>query len=78
MGAAHGEQALFAALHRAIACRRSHAADVRSIVVAGAGTPQSRPAGDALILDLSSAPTGCPCDYSTVTDFARLRGLSTS
>ena len=33
------------------------AADVRSIVAVGAGTPQPRPAGDALILDLPTAPT---------------------
>jgi transposase len=57
LGAAHGEQALVAALHRAVAFRRFRAADVRSILAAGAGTPQPRPAGDALILDLPSAPT---------------------
>lgn len=57
LGAAHGEQALVAALHRAVAFRRFRAADVRSILAAGAGTPQPRPAGDALILDLPVAPT---------------------
>jgi hypothetical protein len=57
LGAAHGEQALVAALHRAVAFRRFRAADVRSILAAGAGTPQPRPAGDALILDLPIAPT---------------------
>jgi transposase len=57
LGAAHGEQALVAALHRAVAFRRFRAADVRSILAAGAGTPQPRPAGDALILDLPTAPT---------------------
>jgi hypothetical protein len=40
LGAAHGEQALVAALHRAVAFRRFRAADVRSILAAGAGTPQ--------------------------------------
>jgi transposase len=57
LGAAHGEQALMAALHRAVAFRRFRAADVRSILAAGAGTPQPRPAGDALVLDLPVAPT---------------------
>jgi transposase len=57
LGAAHGEQALVAALRRAVAFQRFRAADVRSILAAGAGTPQPRPAGDALILDLPIAPT---------------------
>jgi transposase len=57
LGAAHGEQALVAALHRAVAFRRFRAADVRSILAAGAGTPQPRLAGEALVLDLPVAPT---------------------
>jgi hypothetical protein len=57
LGAAHGEQALVGALHRAVAFRRFRAADVRSILAAGAGTPHPRPAGDALVLDLPVAPT---------------------
>ncbi len=57
MGAAHGTDALIAALHRAVAFRRFRAADVRSILAAGTGTPQPRPAGNALILDLPVAPT---------------------
>jgi len=57
LGAAHGEQPLVEALRRAVAFRRFRAADVRSILAAGAGTPQPRPAGDALILDLPVAPT---------------------
>lgn len=57
LGAAHGEAALLAALHRAVAFRRFRAADVRSILAAGAGTPQPRPAGPALVLDLPVAPT---------------------
>lgn len=40
-----------------MAFRRFRAADVRSILAAGAGTPQPRPAGEALILDLPLAPT---------------------
>jgi transposase len=57
LGAAHGEQVLVDALRRAVAFRRFRAADVRSILDAGTGTPQPRPAGDALVLDLPSAPT---------------------
>jgi hypothetical protein len=57
LGAAHGEQALVAALHRAVAFRLFRIADVRAILAAGAGTPQPRPACDAFILDLPVAPT---------------------
>jgi transposase len=57
LGAAHGTDALIAALHRAVAFRRFRAADVRSILAAGTGTPHPRPAGDALILDLPVART---------------------
>jgi hypothetical protein len=57
LGAAHGEATLLSALRRAVAFKRFRAADVRSILAAGAGTPQPRPAGDALILDLPIAPT---------------------
>ena len=57
LGAAHGTDVLIAALRRAVAFKRFRAADVRSILAAGAGTPQPRPAGDALILDLPVAPT---------------------
>ncbi len=57
LGAAHGTDSLVAALHRAVAFRRFRATDVRSILAAGTGTPQPRPAGDALILDLPVAPT---------------------
>jgi hypothetical protein len=57
LGAAHGEQALVDALRRAVAFRRFRAADVRSILDAGTGTPQPRPAGDALVLDLPTAET---------------------
>jgi transposase len=69
LGAAHGEQALVAALHRAVAFRRFRAADVRSILAAGAGTPQPRPAGDALVLDLPVAPTRS-LDAYTITPAA--------
>jgi hypothetical protein len=54
--AAHGDQALTAALERAVAFRRWRAGDVRSILAAGAGTPQPRPAGDALVIELPAVP----------------------
>jgi transposase len=70
LGAAHGTDALISALHRAVAFRRFRAADVRSILAAGSGAPQPRPAGDALILDLPVAPTRSLDAYkiSTVVD----------
>jgi transposase len=67
LGAAHGEQALVAALRRSVAFRRFRAADVRSILAAGAGTPRPRPAGDALILDLPVAPTRSLDAYTVVS-----------
>jgi len=57
LGAAHGDAVLIAALRRAGAFKRFRATDVRSILAAGTGTPQPRPAGDALVLDLPTAPT---------------------
>ena len=54
--AAHGDQALTTALERAAAFRRWRAADVRSILAAGAGTPQPRPAGGALVIELPKVP----------------------
>jgi transposase len=69
LGAAHGSDALVGALRRAVAFRRFRAADVRSILAAGAGTPQPRAAGDALILDLPLAPTRS-LDAYTVTPAA--------
>ena len=69
LGAAHGTGALTAALRRAVAFRRFRATDVRSILAAGAGTPQPRTAGDALILDLPVAPTRS-LDAYTVTPAA--------
>ena len=54
--AAHGDPALAAALDRAVAFRRWRAEDVRSILAAGTGTPQPRPAGDALVIQLPKVP----------------------
>ena len=62
--AAHGDTALVAALERAIAFRRWHAADVRSILAAGAGTPAPRAAGDDLVLDLPTVPVRDLADYA--------------
>ncbi|HXZ71107.1 MAG TPA: IS21 family transposase [Streptosporangiaceae bacterium] len=56
LGVAHGEPVLLAALRRAVAFGRFRAADVRSILAAGTA-PQPRPAGDALVIDLPTAPT---------------------
>jgi hypothetical protein len=68
LGAAHGEAALTAALRRAVAFKRFRAADVRSILAAGTGTPQPRPAGDALVLDLPTAPTRSLDAYKITRD----------
>jgi transposase len=61
--AAHGDAALAAALERAVAFRRWRAADVRSILAAGAGAPQPRPAGDALVIELPRVPVRPLSDY---------------
>ncbi len=50
-----------------MAFRRFRAADVRSILAAGAGAPQPRPAGDALVLDLPIAPTRSLDAYKITT-----------
>ncbi len=54
--AAHGDEQFLAALDHAVAFCRWRAADVRSILAAGNGTADPRPAGDALILDLPAVP----------------------
>jgi len=61
--AAHGPQALVAALSRAVAFSRWRAADVRSILAAGAGTPRPRDAGQALVIGLPTVPTRPLSDY---------------
>lgn len=62
--AAHGRQALVEALERAVAFSRWRAADVRSILSAGAGTPRPTHPGDALVIDLPSVPTRPLADYA--------------
>jgi alkylhydroperoxidase family enzyme len=55
--AAHGDDVLITALERAVEFRRWRTEDVRSILAAGVGIPQPRPAGDALVLELPRVPT---------------------
>ena len=55
--AAHGTEALLAALRRAVEFGRWRAADVRSILSSGGAAPSPRPAGQALVLTLPSVPT---------------------
>lgn len=61
--AAHGPQAFLAALERAVAFSRWRAADVRSILAAGAGIPNPRQAGEALVIELPAVPTRPLVDY---------------
>jgi hypothetical protein len=62
--AAHGDRAFLAALDRAVAFSRWRPADVRSILAAGNGTADPRPAGDALVLDLPLVPVRSLADYA--------------
>jgi transposase len=62
--AAHGDEGFLAALDRAVAFGRWRPADVRSILAAGPGTADPRPAGDALILDLPAVPVRPLADYA--------------
>jgi transposase len=64
LAAAHGHEAFMDALARAVAFGRWRAADVRSILAAGAGTPQPTTAGDALVLELPRVPTRPLSDYA--------------
>jgi transposase len=65
--AAHGEEVFLDALSRAVAFGRWRAADVRSILAAGAGIPQPREAGDALVLELPVVPARPLSDYAIDT-----------
>jgi len=84
MAAAHGEAVFIAALERATAFGRWRAADVRSILAAGAGTPQPRHAGDALVIDLPVTPgrslseytPGPPSETPTIATVSRRAGVS--
>ena len=44
------------------------AADVRSILAAGAGTPTPRPPGDALVIDLPSGTGRSLADYTPTAE----------
>jgi hypothetical protein len=62
--AAHGEEAFAGALDRAVAFGRWRAADVRSILSAGAGLPATAAPGDALVLQLPAVPVRPLSDYA--------------
>ncbi len=64
LGAAYGNDAVVAALGRAVAFKRFKAADVRSILAAGTSAPTPVPAGGALVLDLPVAATRSLADYN--------------
>jgi hypothetical protein len=57
LGAAHGTDALVAALERAVACGRWRADDVRSILATNGHAPRPTPAGQALVMTLPTVPT---------------------
>jgi transposase len=62
--AAHGADALIAALERAVAFGRYRAHDVRSIIEAGLGVPRPSAPGHALIVDLPVVPVRSLSDYA--------------
>jgi len=62
--AAHGDDALLAALDRAVAFKRWHAADVRSILATGTAAPTPRRPGAALVLDLPTLTPRSLNDYA--------------
>jgi transposase len=62
--AAYGPDALVAALERAVVFGRWRAADVRSILTAGTGTPQPTAPGEALVIPLPIVPTRPLSDYA--------------
>lgn len=62
--AAHGHDALLAALARAVEFGRWRADDVRSILAAAGAAPTPRPAGEALVMTLPSVPTRSLADYA--------------
>jgi transposase len=66
--AAHGPDALIAALDRAVEFRRWRADDVRSILAAAGAAPQPRPAGQALVLTLPAVPVRPLSDYAFGVD----------
>lgn len=65
--AAHGTEAMVAALERATAFGRWKASDVRSILAAGVGVPTPHGAGDALVLDLPTSTGRSLAEYAPST-----------
>jgi hypothetical protein len=61
--AAHGRQALVAALERAITFGRWKADGVRSILAAGSGVPQPTEPGKALVIELPTTASRSLADY---------------
>lgn len=84
LAAAHGEPAFIAALERAVAFSRWKAADVRSILAAGAGTPHPRTAGQALVIDLPVVTARALAEYTppgttpSTTPAARAKPVGTT
>lgn len=64
LAAAHGHAVFLAGLERATAFGRWRSADVRSILAAGTGTPQPRPAGTALVIDLPTTAGRSLAEYA--------------
>ena len=64
MEAAHGKEALIAALERAVAFGRFRAHDVRSILAAGVGVARPTAPGEALVVALPAVPTRSLSDYA--------------
>ena len=62
--AAHGSDALIAALERAVEFGRHRASDVRSILAAGTGVAHPASPGDALVIPLPSVATRPLSDYA--------------
>jgi transposase len=62
--AAHGTEPLLAALERALAFKRMRAFDVRSILEAGAGVPEPKRPGEAIIVPLPAVATRPLSDYA--------------
>ena len=61
--AAHGRDALVAALERAITFGRWRASGVRSILAAGVGVAQPTAAGEALVIELPRSASRSLADY---------------
>ncbi len=60
----HGREPLLAALERALAYRRFRAADIRSILAAGAGVPRGREPGEQLAIVLPAVPVRSLAAYA--------------